>query len=89
VFALEDDELTIDTSDSAVTVHLGPEWYWETEGIRLTEGDQVLVSGFYEDDTFEVASIENLTAGQMVTLRDDTGRPLWAGRGRGRQASGD
>lgn len=87
VFTLEDDELTIETAEGAVTVHLGPEWYWETEGITLAEGDQVLVSGFYEDDTFEVASIENLTAGQTVTLRDETGRPLWAGRGRGRQTS--
>jgi hypothetical protein len=82
VFGLEDDELTIDTGDGAVTVHLGPEWYWETEGISFVDGDQIQVSGFYEDDTFEVGSIENLTAGQSVTLRNETGRPLWAGRGR-------
>jgi len=88
VFGLEGDELTIETGDGGVTVHLGPEWYWDTEGIPLDEGDRIVVSGYYEDDTFEVAVIENLSNGQTVTLRNETGRPLWAGRGRGRQGTG-
>jgi hypothetical protein len=89
VVRLEADELMVATDNGAVTAHLGPEWYWETEGISLDEGDEVQVSGFYEDDTFEVGRIENLSKGQAVTVRDETGRPLWAGRGRGRQASGN
>jgi hypothetical protein len=85
---VEDDELTIQTGDGPVTVHLGPEWYWEDQGIPLAEGDQVKVSGFYEDDTFELADIENLTSGETTLLRDEMGRPLWAGRRRGGRASG-
>lgn len=82
VAAVEDDELTILTEDGELEVHLCPPWYWETEGIALDEGDEVVVSGFYEDGEFEVGRIENLTTGESVPLRDDSGRPMWAGRGR-------
>jgi hypothetical protein len=87
VLTVEDDELTIQTGEGLVTLHLGPEWYWEVEGIALAEGDQAEASGFYEDDRFELARIKNNTSGQEVLLRDETGRPLWASRGRGGRAS--
>jgi hypothetical protein len=83
VAELTGDELTLQTDDALMTVHLGPEWYWESEGIALREGDQVEVVGFYEGDVFEATRIDNLTTGLGATLRDETGRPLWAGRGRG------
>lgn len=82
VVARVDDELTIQTADGEMVVHLGPEWYWDAEGIGLSAGDQVQVTGFYEGDEFEVAGVENTTTGESVTLRDDSGRPMWAGRGR-------
>jgi len=81
VVALVDNGFTLSTDDGEMTVHLGPSWYWESVGIGLEAGDQVTVSGFYEDDEFEVGAIENTTDGTSVTLRDETGRPLWAGRG--------
>ena len=81
VAGFEGDELTVQTNESSVTVHLGPEWYWDTEGIGLAEGDEVAVMGFYEDEAFKAAQIENLATGDRVALRDETGRPLWAGRG--------
>jgi hypothetical protein len=82
VIARVDDELTIQTADGQMVAHLGPEWYWETEGIALSAGDRVQVIGFYEGDEFEVVGVENITTGESVTLRDDSGRPMWAGRGR-------
>jgi hypothetical protein len=82
VVVLEGDELTIKTADSELKVHLCPEWYWETQGITLNAGDEVAISGFYEGDDFEVGHVENLTTGESVTLRDESGRPMWAGRGR-------
>lgn len=82
VTAFVEDELTIQTADGEVVMHLGPEWYWEVEGIALNLGDEVEVTGFYEGDEFEVAGIENLTTGESVVLRDDSGRPMWAGGGR-------
>jgi len=82
VIGLLDDELTIQAAEGEMVVHLGPEWYWEAEGIALDPGDEVEVTGFYEGDEFETARIENLTTGESVTLRDDSGRPMWAGHGR-------
>jgi hypothetical protein len=82
VIARVDDELTIQTADGEMVVHLGPEWYWDAEGIALNAGDQVQVTGFYEGDEFEVARVENTTTGESVTLRNESGRPMWAGRGR-------
>jgi len=40
------------------------------------------LAGFFEGEEFEVGRIENLTAGQIVALRDPDGRPQWAERGR-------
>jgi hypothetical protein len=31
----------------------------------------------------EVGTVENLSSGTQVQLRETSGRPLWAGRGRG------
>ena len=85
VIALDGDTLTMQTGDGPVAIHLGPEWYWESNGIAVNEGDSVEVAGFYEDGVFEAASVLNVTSGESVSLRDDAGRPLWAGRGNGRQ----
>ncbi|HET90094.1 MAG TPA: hypothetical protein ENN99_05040 [Chloroflexi bacterium] len=83
-----DHDLTLETDTGEMTVHVGPEWYWEAQGILLSPGDRVVVSGFYEsregmaEPSFEVGRIESLTTGEAVSLRDDSGHPLWAGRGR-------
>lgn len=83
VMRLEGDTLTLETADGPLAAHLGPEWYWETVKVTLEPGDEIQVVGFYEAEMLEVAQLENLTTGETATLRDDTGRPLWAGRGRG------
>jgi hypothetical protein len=82
VVTFEGDTLVVQTGEGSVAVHLGPEWYWEAEGINIADGQQVEVTGFYEDDSFEATRVENLDTGAVVTLRDETGRPMWAGRGR-------
>lgn len=45
-------------------------------------GDTVIVKGFEENGEFKIGQITNLSNGATVTLRDMTGRPGWAGRGR-------
>lgn len=77
-----DDGLTIETAEGEMALETGPTWYWDENGIGLEAGDDVVLYGFYEGDDFEIGGIENLTSGETVRLRDDTGRPLWAGRGR-------
>ena len=53
-------------------------------------GDQVTLRGFNEDEDlstgsdqhFEVGRIDNASNDQGVLIREENGRPLWAGRGR-------
>jgi hypothetical protein len=51
------------------------------QGFAFQPGDKLKLTGFYEDQDFEVQAIENLTTGQSVALREENGRPLWAGGG--------
>ena len=80
-----DHELIIRTGDDELEIEPGPEWYLEGLGVQFAPGDQVAVSGFYEEDEFKATVIENQTAGQTALLRDEMGHPLWAGRGRGKE----
>ena len=61
----------------------GRAWRFAQEsGFMAQAGDQVSLTGFYEDGDFEVGQIDDLTSGKTLSLRDENGRPLWAGRGR-------
>ena len=71
-----------------MTVRLGPSWYIDQSGFQAAPGDRVrLVT--YEcpscDADAVAASVENLTNGKTLTLRDDQGRPEWMGSGRGQR----
>jgi hypothetical protein len=54
-----------------------------TKNFTANAGDSVTVHGFDENGVFQVGQIDNQSNGQTLSLRDTTGRPLWAGRGRG------
>lgn len=75
---------TITLLDGETLEITGRPWSFALEnGYSLQTGDQVKLTGFYEDDgRFEVGSIENLTQGDSLQIRDQDGRPLWAGQGR-------
>lgn len=57
--------------------------YMLENGIEFYPGDELVLNGFYENDRFEIGSITNNTTQQTLTVRSETGRPLWAGGGRG------
>jgi len=40
------------------------------------------VTGFYEDGEFKAGTVENLTTGETIVLRDEAGRTMWPGQGR-------
>ncbi|MBN1564983.1 MAG: hypothetical protein JXA10_14145 [Anaerolineae bacterium] len=63
----------------------GKAWtYAQEQGFSVTSAESITVTGFYEGDEFVAASLTRTAAGQTIWLRDaTTGRPLWAGRGRG------
>ena len=75
-----DGEITIQTGTDKVLVGMGQAAYWKDFVIEV--GDEISVTGFYEDGEFKAGTVENLTTGGMIVLRDDGGRPMWAGNGR-------
>jgi hypothetical protein len=83
VTSVDADSLVVQTTGGEqVTVDNRAWWFAQDQGFAAQAGDQVTVVGFYEDSDFEVGQIDNLTTGQTVSIRDESGRPLWAGRGR-------
>jgi hypothetical protein len=83
VVSVDADVLVVQTvSGEQVTMENRPWWFAQEQGFSAQVGDQVTLIGFYEDDRFEVGQIDDITKGQTVLVRDENGRPLWAGRGR-------
>ncbi len=76
--------MTIRTSAGDIQVIDRPWSFAQQQGFQAKVGDQVSLNGFYEDDTFEVGGLVNVSTGQETQIREQSGRPLWAG-GRGRQ----
>ena len=74
-----DGDITVQTAEGDVLVGLGQASY--REGFALEVGDEVSVTGFHEDGEFKAGTVENLTTGETLVLRDETGCPMWAGRG--------
>ena len=72
--------LTVELADGRMlTVGLGRPIAAAAADVPFEEGDAVRVSGFDLDGRFVAGEIENLTQGGTLVLRDDYGRPIWAG----------
>lgn len=83
VSSVSADALVVQTGGGEqIVVENRPWWFAQEQGFAAEAGDQVTLVGFYEEDSVEVAQIDNATNGRSVVIRDETGRPLWAGRGR-------
>ena len=65
-----------------VVIENRPWLFAQEQGFSAQAGDEVTLTGFYEGDAFEVGQITDTTNGKTVSLRDQDGRPGWAGRGR-------
>jgi hypothetical protein len=78
-----DEHIVLELADgSEVELGIGPEFYREELEFAPELGDRLTVSGFYEDGEFKVASIVDESE-TTYTFRDEYGRPMWSGRGRG------
>ena len=91
VMSVNADTLVVQTSSGEqATMENRPWWFAQEQGFLAQVGDQVTLIGFYEGDDLstgsehrlEVGQINDATNGQTVLVRDEDGRPLWAGRGR-------
>ena len=75
-------DIVIETADGTqVEVGTGPGWL-TSQGFELNNGDRVTVKGFWEDGEFKAGEIARQGDGVKIALRDENGRPLWAGTGR-------
>lgn len=75
-------DLVLETEyGQAMDVGPGPSTYSETLDLALSVGDQISATDFHEDGRLQVMDLTNNTTAQRAILRDDTGRPAWAGPG--------
>jgi uncharacterized protein YdeI (BOF family) len=83
VLSVDADALIVQTpSGEQVVVENRPWWFAQEAGAEIQPDDEIALTGFYEDGEFEVGQLENLRSGQVVNIREESGRPLWAGGGR-------
>lgn len=81
VTSVDETTLKVNVTDTTtVEVANRAWWYAQSQGFAVAPGDQISLYGFYEGEWFEAGRITNVTSGASVTLRDETGRPMWAGR---------
>jgi hypothetical protein len=82
--------LNLKTAKESILVYVGPEWYVKQQEVRLVAGDQVEVKGSRVTMEGKPYIIPNYVkkGDRMLKLRDDTGMPLWAGKGMGRGMMG-
>lgn len=81
----------IDSEGNQLTVYAGSFRYWAEQEFDISAGDELTISGAetacpnHEEESicFIAFTIENKTTGETIYLRDENGRPLWRGGGRG------
>jgi Spy/CpxP family protein refolding chaperone len=71
------DEWGLTVGTTSYEIHLGPADYRTNQGFILNNGDLATVKGFVYGSDIAVTEIE--VGGKFITLRDETGRPAWAG----------
>jgi hypothetical protein len=81
VSAYSPPEFILITNDNkTITAEIGNISYAENIGLTINDGDHVTVTGFYDaNDAFTVGQITLQSSGMTYMLRDELGRPNWAG----------
>ena len=82
VLSIDTAALIVRTTGGEEIEVTGRSWrFAQEQGFTAHADDKLTLVGFYEGDEFEVGLIDDLSSGQSVALRDENGRPMWAGRG--------
>jgi len=68
-------EFILDDGTGQIIVDAGPTWYHQ---ISIREGEQLTVIGEYDDYDFDAFRITR-SNGDVITIRNGSGRPPWAG----------
>jgi hypothetical protein len=87
VVSMNEEELVLQLKDGQEMVIECKSWTYALElGFTTEIGNELKLYGFYEGEEFEVGGFEDLTAHLLTMVREESGRPLWAGgSGRGAQ----
>ncbi len=87
VLSIDDTQMTVQTDSGEVVIADRP-WSFALEaGFTAQPGEKVTLTGFYENETFETGQLAN--GDLVVAIREESGRPLWAGgRGGGQGRTG-
>ncbi len=83
-------ELAVTAPHGVVTVMLGPWAYWEKHAIAITKNQELTITGSLaqgKDGLLYIFAqrLENRVSGETVTLRSESGKPLWTHTGTGSQ----
>lgn len=78
----EDLEWYLKTDEKTYALHLGYEAFLKEQNINLQSGTIAEIKGFVFETDIAVATIKNEE--KIWILRDNNGRPSWAGNGQGR-----
>jgi len=81
-------EMPVATTRGTVTVILGPWWYWEKQAIVIRTNHELSISGSLAQGKngalyLFAQRIENRSTGEAITLRTESGAPLWSRSGAG------
>lgn len=80
VVAADADGLAIALANGEEFLLDGRAWrFAQEQGFSAEASHSVMLTGFYEDGEFEVGQIDNLSTALTTPIRNETGRPLWAG----------
>lgn len=87
-------QFELESGETRMVVILGPPRYWADNGIDLKIGDSVSVRGSKAQGKDGVVyllaqKISAAARNSEVVLRNEDGRPAWAGSGMGRGAGGN
>ncbi len=86
VVSLNEEELVLQLQDGQEMVIECKSWTYALElGFTTEIGNELKLYGFYEGEEFEVGGFEDLTTQLLTMVREESGRPFWAG-GSGRGA---
>jgi hypothetical protein len=83
VESVSTDSVVITAATGEAIILDGRAWSFAQEaGFTVQSGDEVTLTGFYDDGELEIGYVEDVTSGQSIQLREQSGRPAWAGNGR-------
>jgi hypothetical protein len=80
--------LKVNTGSDTLSVLVGPQWFIDEQKMKLAAGDTVEIKGVKASrgrDIFIAAEIKK--GREVMTLRDENGRPAWAGWRQGEKRS--